>query len=180
MNQADPIHSCCFTGYRPEKFRFAFSKDCPAYIDFENKLTEAVFSAADNGCQRFYSGAARGFDLAAAETVLLLRRAGYAVNLTCVLPYRGQADGWDIAWRRRYLEVLKAADDIVMLSEGYNQGCFARRNRYMVEHSDMVITYFDGVPGGTASTVRLAYQKGMTVVNIAEEYDQLVMPGMDP
>lgn len=165
--------TCCFTGYRPEKFSFDFSPDNKYYTNFENSLISAVFSAAVNGYSVFYSGVARGFDLLAAETVLMLKRSGRAVALKCVLPYRNQSDGWDDEWRARYLNVLKNADEIIILSEDYHRGCFDARNRYMIEHSQTVITYFDGVKGGTASTLKMAEKGGLKIINIADEFSQM-------
>lgn len=39
-----------------------------------------------------------------------------------------------------------------------------RRNRYMVEHADVLVTVFDGSPGGTAATVRYAEARGIRIV----------------
>ena len=41
-----------------------------------------------------------------------------------------------------------------------------RRNRYMVEHADLLMTVFDGSPGGTASTVAYARARGVKIVSI--------------
>ncbi|MGI6270074.1 MAG: SLOG family protein [Candidatus Howiella sp.] len=167
--------ACCFTGYRPEKFNFDFTPGTPEYTQFENNLTNAVYRMADRGCGVFYSGVAQGFDIAAAEVVLLRRQQEGDVALRCVLPFRDQAAAWALPWKRRYLEVLKAADEIIILSESYYKGCFARRNKYMVDHARAVITYFDGTAGGTASTVRLAERRGLEIINIFDPYQQLAL-----
>ena len=62
--------SCCFTGYRPEKFPFNLERENADYTDFENSLIETVFSLTDEDCFTFYSGMAMGFDIIAAEAVL--------------------------------------------------------------------------------------------------------------
>ncbi len=167
--------ACCFTGYRPEKFNFDFTPGTPEYTQFENNLTDAVYRMADRGCGVFYSGVAQGFDIAAAEIVLLRRRLQGDVVLRCALPFREQAAKWELSWKRRYLEVLKAADEIIILSDNYYKGCFARRNRYMVERSRAVITYFDGAAGGTASTLQMAERRGLEVINIYDPYQQLAL-----
>ena len=48
--------SCCFTGYRPHKFGFEFSPENKEFVTLENKLIDAVFSLADEGCYKFYCG----------------------------------------------------------------------------------------------------------------------------
>ena len=42
--------------------------------------------------------------------------------------------------------------------EEYRPNVYAKRNRYMVEHSDRVIAVYDGrEKGGTVGTIRLAH-----------------------
>ena len=39
-----------------------------------------------------------------------------------------------------------------------------RRNREMLRRAQLLISVFDGTPGGTAATVRLAEELGITVL----------------
>lgn len=163
------LRSCCFTGYRPEKFPFPLRPGHPLYNAFENKLTDAIFTLASDGFVRFYSGAAQGFDLLAAELVLLGRSSHrLPIQLYCAVPFRGQADGWAPAWKKRYDAVLAQADHVEFLSDAYFQGCYQRRNRFMVDNSQTVLTYFDGKPGGTANTLSYARRTGTPVINLAD------------
>ena len=38
----------------------------------------------------------------------------------------------------------------------------------MVDAASLLICFFDGQPGGTAQTVRMARQRGLRIVNLAE------------
>ena len=50
-------------------------------------------------------------------------------------------------------------------AEQYYKGCYARRNRYMVDQSQRIIAVYDGRPaGGTAATVRYAKEKDVWIV----------------
>lgn len=163
------IKACCFTGYRPEKFPFPFEENHLQYTAFEDKLTDSIFALASEGYSRFYTGAARGFDLLAAELVLLGRRLrGVSVELYCAVPFRGQDTGWSEAWRRRYARVLEQADHVEYLADGYCRGCYQRRNQFMVDHSQLVLTYYDGQAGGTAGTLAYARRQGKPIVNLAD------------
>lgn len=102
-----------------------------------------------------------GFDLWAAEAVLRAR-AALPVQLLCVVPFDGQADRFPLEWKRRFNRCLLAADKVYALSRSYHAGCFAARNRFMVDASSRLICYYDGRSGGTAQTVRLARQNGLT------------------
>lgn len=162
--------SCCFTGYRPEKFPFSFEKDTGEVNVFENKLYSTVFSLASEGVTRFYCGMAEGFDIVSAEVVLDLREGikNTSVELIAVVPFKHQAERFSHHWKERYDKILEAADKVIILSDKYFTGCFAKRNCYMVDNSDIVVTYFDGKAGGTGSTLNYAKRQGKRIVNVAE------------
>lgn len=172
---ADLVKACSFTGYRPDKFDFDFRPSSPKYRDFENKLVEAVFEINKEGYTDFYCGMAHGFDIVAGEMVLLLKKAHPdSVRLIAVVPFEKQASAWSDEWKKRYSVLLSHADRVVYISREYNKECYHRRNRYMVDNSDTVITYFDGKSGGTAATLRYAKTKQKRIINIAEIADEQI------
>ena len=160
--------SCCFTGYRPQKFPFKLLKSEPQYIEFENLLFSKITELINNGCYTFYSGMAMGFDIIAAESVLLAAKVmeNFPVRLICAIPFLDQAKKFPPEWRERYNSVLKCADSAVLISDKYYSGCYFDRNRFMVDNSDFVLTWFDGNPGGTKNTVEYAKTKGRKVINL--------------
>lgn len=161
--------SCCFTGYRPDKFPFPLIRGNKDYDDFENRLFEQVLELANEGCRTFYCGMAMGFDLIAAEAVLLVKKAfPENLKLISVLPFEGQDYTFSPEWKERFKKVLSRADDVICLSDKYYTGCYQKRNIYMVDNSDYVITWFDGKKGGTENTIRYALKKGRQVFNIHE------------
>ncbi|MBR6743250.1 MAG: DUF1273 family protein [Clostridia bacterium] len=162
--------SCCFTGYRPEKFPFSLEEDSDKMNIFENKLYNVVFSLPVEGVFRFYCGMAEGFDIIAAEAVLTLREAikTSSVELIAVIPFKAQAAGFSESWKARYDKIIEAADKVIVLSDKYFSGCYAKRNYYMVDNSNIVLTYFDGKAGGTRSTINYALKKGKKIINVAE------------
>lgn len=162
----DRLYTACFSGYRAQKFPFALVEGCPECDALSARLETAVLDAVGEGYGRFYCGAAQGFDLLAAETVLRLRESGEDVRLLCAVPFPGQADSWDKGWRERYDRVLRLSDEVDILSESYSRGCYQLRNRYMVDRSSLLICYFDGQPGGTAATIRYALGKGLQICNL--------------
>lgn len=165
------IKSCCFTGYRPNKFPFALQKDDTDYIKFENKLIDAVFSLPNEGCNIFFTGMAMGYDIIAAETVLLLKKSlkDKEIRLICVIPFKDQPQSFSEEWKERYNNVVEKADEVIYLSQEYHNGCFQVRNKYMIDNSDIVITWFDGKPGGTANTIKYAQKKNKRIVNLFED-----------
>ena len=73
-------------------------------------------------------------------------------------------DGWDEASVARYWALLAACDQLEVLEDHYSPGCMLRRNREMLRRAQLLISVFDGTPGGTAATVRLAEELGITVL----------------
>lgn len=163
--RADRAATCCFSGYRAEKMPFpAGDPRADALMD---ALDQAIANAAAQGYTAFLSGMSTGFDLWAAEAVLHAREQ-LPVQLLCAVPFDQQADHYPPDWKRRFNHCLLAADQVFALSRQYYNGCYAARNRLMVESSSLLICYFDGKPGGTAQTVRMAREHGLDIINLAD------------
>lgn len=161
--------ACCFTGYRPEKIGFDVETDNMDSIALSIKLSEAVTGMTAKGTRIFYCGCARGFDLLAAETVLMEKNLTPDVKLICVKPFKNMDEGWSPFWKDKLAEILAAADEVITLADEYSRGVYDKRNKYMVDRSGCVITYFDGERGGTASTINYAKKKGIPVINTASD-----------
>ena len=162
--------TCCFSGYRIEKMPFATND--PRVDALTTALDRAITDAAAQGYTGFFSGMSTGFDLWAAEAVLRARET-LPIQLFCAIPFDHQADHYPSEWKRRFNHCLLAADRVFALSRNYHTGCYAARNRFMVDASSLLICYFDGKPGGTAQTVRMAKQSGLRIVNLADGQLQL-------
>ena len=53
-----------------------------------------------------------------------------------------------------------------MLQYHYTSDCMQKRNKYMVNNSDYIITVWDGKPSGTGNTVKYAKQKNKKILII--------------
>ncbi len=164
------FYSCCFTGYRPKKFPFPLKEDIKEYINFKNKLTETVFELINTGCRTFYTGMAEGFDIIAAETVLLSKDVfpDFSIELICVIPFIEQSNSFSPEWKSRYNSVLNSCNSAILISDNYYPACFMKRNIYMVNKSDYIVSFFDGQCGGTKRTVEYAERKGRQIINLGD------------
>ena len=62
---------------------------------------------------------------------------------------------------------LEKMDDVIVLSEHYYNGCFLKRNDFMLNHVAALLAYFDGKPtGGTFYTVRNAKRLSLQICNL--------------
>ena len=162
---------CCCTGHRPQKFPFEYGGKQKEYLTYlkelENKIKTAII---DYGVTCFISGMALGVDLDFAQTVLKYRKK-YSLTLECAVPCPNQTLKWDKKDISRYDRILKKADCVTLVSEHYTPECMLKRNRYMVDKSDLVIAVFNGVKGGgTWYTINYAkrHNKIIEVINLCD------------
>ena len=157
---------CCFTGHRPGKLPWGYNEADPRCLDLKRRLRDAVEAAYQEGFRHFICGMALGCDLYFAETVLALRGRQGDVTLEAAIPCPTQADEWPEPDRRRYQALLAACDFETMVQDHYSPGCMQRRNRYMVDHSALLIAVYDGMPGGTRRTLEYAIRQGVSFVDL--------------
>ncbi len=134
----------------------------------DDALYRRIVEIASRDDVTFLSGMAVGFDLAAAEIVLEVRRKlGCDVKLKCIVPFSGQSRFFCYDDQERYNEVIELADEVVTLSDSYRSGLFFERNDYLVDHADYIIAYYNDLKkGGTAYTVKRARRSHIVVDNI--------------
>ena len=135
--------------------------------EIRKKLSGKIRLLYAMGITNFYCGMALGFDMLAAEEVISLKVELPNLKLIAVIPYDGQNERWSAREQDRYWDILDKADDAILLSKHYFNGCLLRRNDYMLSHSCGLIAFFDGKPkGGTFYTCRKAKSMWMDIINL--------------
>lgn len=161
--------TCCFTGHRPEKMPFAATRYSFANHTFRRQLEYAVQKAVLDGYRHFITGMSRGMDLWAAMCVLDFKRAYPGLSLEAAIPCPEQSARWRDDDIRLYQFVLCRCDVKTVLSPRYVSGCMEKRNRYMVDHSSLLIAAFDGRPGGTYNTCAYAKRRNVRIYNVLSD-----------
>ena len=165
MTEAEKrLHRCCFSGHRPEKL----DEDPEAVKAW---LSDQIDAAIAAGYTTFISGCAMGVDIWAGQLVLKKKSMNPALRLIAATPWPGFSNKWSIEWQVQYSDLLKNADLIVPVCNHYHKGVFQQRNEWMVDHSNRVIAYFNGAPGGTRNTIDYASGKGIEVVTNNPSYE---------
>ncbi len=143
---------CAITGHRdlPEAF------DC-------NLLYDTLEELIGGGCSGFCCGMARGFDLKALDCLIELKQR-YHVCVEACIPYDGQERSFPAAERKKYRDLLAWCDRKTVLYPAYFRGCFLARDRYMVDHSDLLLAYCVRESGGAAYTVKYARETGKEII----------------
>ena len=144
---------CAFTGHRVLK-----------ELDYA-LMDRVIENLIKNGCRRFFCGMAKGFDMAAAESVISLMDR-YPVELVACIPCEGQSDNFSSTDRARYKRILEHCSEIITLSEEYYSGCMQYRDRFMVDNSDTVLCHLRRKSGGTFYTVNYAKKLGKKIIEL--------------
>ncbi len=152
-------HRCCFTGHRPDKMELNEKQIKPL-------LEKAIDAAIAEGYVTFITGMAMGVDIWAAEIVLERKKDNSDLHLICAMPHPDFDSRRSVSEKRRFKKILKNADLVKEINLCYFNGCYQVRNRWMVDHSSLVIAVFNGQKGGTKNTIDYAKLKGVYVKNV--------------
>ena len=145
------MKTCALTGHRALPPDFDRAK---LYDDLEELI--------QSGCDEFLCGMAMGFDLLALECLIALRQK-YRILLRACVPFEGQERSFPPAEKARYREMIAWCDEVYILYPAFRDGCFLARDRFMVEHADMLYAYCTRDTGGSAYTVKYAKSHGLEI-----------------
>ena len=151
-------NSVCFTGHR-----IISTTEIPK---IRRRLQQVIRDCYGNGYRWFICGGALGFDTLAALEILELKREYPDIGLYLAIPCADQASRWNDADRTIYDRLCDQADDRVILSERYFNGCMHIRNQFMVRHAAVCVCYLRRFAGGTGYTVRYALSCHRKIINL--------------
>lgn len=159
--------TACFTGHRSQKLPWRFNEDDERCKDMKARLRAEIEKAIQRGYRTFLCGMALGFDMMCAEAVLDLKREYPDIRLIGAIPCQDQDSRWFEKDRVRYRKLVKKLDGVRCIYDSYiGPECMLERNRYMVNRSSLMIALFNGLPGGTKSTIEFAKKQGLEIVII--------------
>jgi len=161
--------TCSFTGHRSAKLPWRYDESDPRCADLKQRIYDTAEAVYFAGFHHFICGMAEGCDLYFCQAVLKLRAEHPDVTLEAAVPFEAQADKWPRAEQERYRRLLIECDRVTLLQEEYSPGCMMKRNRYMVDHSQLIIACYDGQTGGTLNTLRYALEKNVQILHLSIE-----------
>ena len=147
------------TGHRPPKLGLGYgdTEENRAMVEGMCEALQALPGYKNNELQ-VISGMALGVDQLFVQACLALD-----IPWTAAIPFRGQESRWPPAAQSEYHHMLTFAVKVIVVGEKYTNQAFQTRNEWMVDHSELVMAFWDGSPGGTANCVTYAQTKGVTV-----------------
>ena len=162
--------TCCFTGHR--YFPWSDESKSILYKSLMQKLEDTVDETINRGIAHFICGNAVGVDTWAAALVLKKKRVHPQIFLEIALPFAGHNANESACQR-----VQQQADLVHVVGTAKNRRfAFFERDRYMVDHSDLLIAVYckSHACGGTVATMEYAEKQGIEVIEIPVEAIQTV------
>lgn len=155
-----------FTGHRPNKLNGYNPMDNYELLTILSKTIEEHIVKHD--VDTFISGMALGIDMWSARIVLKLKQKYPHIKLICAIPCIGQYSKWNEESKFEWFQIKERADSVVYISEEeYTAWCLQKRNEWMVDNSDYIISVWDGTKGGTYNCLKYAKKKKcQNIVNI--------------
>ncbi len=151
------------TGHRLNKLG---GYDPEIYVNLINFLTKEL-STLKPIPTKLILGMAIGFDQACARA---------AINLTlpfeAAVPFVGQEKLWPKSSQQEFYDLLELAATVTIVSEGiYHPSKMIIRNHYMVDHSQKLISLYNGDKnGGTFECVKYAEKQCKEIINLYDKY----------
>ena len=107
---------------------------------------------------------AYGADLDFADMVLDYRAMDKEILLEAALPYPVDLAKLFLDKDNEKSSILRDCDYIKFVSPNYYRGCMHKRNRYMVDKSDILLAIWnEKYDGGTWDTIKYARSKGKMI-----------------
>jgi len=172
LNFINPAFTVSFSGHRPDRLP---GKGDPNTMEAQKlilALRKQIEDAVRCGKIFYLHGGMAGFDIFAGEQVIEMKKQYPQIQLVTVAPYKQQFFSrekcWTPDWISRAQNVFDKQDIGVKIAEYYRKGIYYKRNRALINHSSLLISYHDGGAGGTKFTIDYAKEKGLTVRNLYE------------
>lgn len=142
---------CCGFGHRE------------VFENISKTISSAVRTAAEQGCEIFYTGAMGRFDEMFSSEVRALKKDYPNVKLICVMPYMTN----EINTQGDYLYTLY--DDILIpteLADVHYKAAITKRNQWIIQRSELVIIYTKRNFGGAYNAKRYAQRLKKEIITI--------------
>ncbi len=168
MNNLIPI-TAAVSGYRPSKLRAA-SGEVDICNTLKGGVSKSIVELYTKGYRRFMVGGAQGFDMICAECIIELLQEHGDIQLIIAAPFQGQEQSYPPADRLRYLHIIERAHEVHYLSPTPSKEAFLYRNKFMLQHSSLLLCYYDGQRGGTMHTYNRAKRLGLKIINLCSHF----------
>ncbi len=157
----DKSKTVCFSGHRQEKLPDNGNLRSTKMKAILSMLYYEIYQSIEDGYETFIAGGSRGIDLMAAELVYQFIHQGKKIRLVTAMPhpdFGNNFKGDDLFMRGN---ALIESELVINVSDKCHEGCYSKRNKFMVDHSSRLIAVVSDWQSGTGQTIRYAQQSGI-------------------
>ena len=156
--------TCCFSGHRTIR---------ADQLDTVKARTEILIREliVKRYIRFFGVGGALGYDYLCTTLLLRLRETDFPhIKVILIYPFEGYQSKWTTDQRDLYTQIWDKFDKRVCVSNAGSNEAFLARNQHMVNHSSVLVCYYDQQRSrsGTGQCVRYAQRQGLDIHNVAE------------
>lgn len=160
----------CFTGHRPQKL-YGYNMDSVEYIELRSFLKKAIANLIENhNAHTFIFGGALGIDQIAFSICEELKEKYPTIKLVLAKPFEHQSIKWKPVDQRQLRQQERVADEVVLVDAladtkyycklngvgNYHPVKMQKRNEYMVDKSNIILSIWNGSQGGTKNCIDYA------------------------
>ncbi len=147
------MKTCCFCGHGK------YFKES----DIRDKFDKVIHELLADGYFTFYNGAYGGFDSFALRRIATLKTDYPQIENYVVSPYLNESylSRFEYTVKEDTAKILYPFEDRVM-----PRFAILKRNEWMVDHSDIVVSYINYSWGGARKMYDYAKRKGKRIINL--------------
>ncbi len=162
---------CAVTGYRPSRFPFKGNEDDIRCKKLKEEIKKEVKYLYEQGVHTFWLGGAEGVDMWAGEILIQLKsyKAYNDIKIMLAIPFEGYNKNWKDTSIKRLENIKKNSEEIIIVGSNKEpkEEQYRKRNKYMTDKADCLLTVFDKekiiVRSGTNMTFQFALKKGISI-----------------
>jgi len=147
------------SGNTVHQLSYGQDESYPACVSFKLELTEKIAELCQQGVVDFFTNCEHGVSMWAAEAIIAMRNTvGMPqARVHIVMPFEEQANKYPDNVRERFFNIHAQADSVEILNGKYAEGCYETANRYMLDHSVMLLV--DEIDGESETSELVDYAK---------------------
>ena len=147
------IKICCGLGHRT------------ILENIEDRLYSTVLKAIEEGFEIFYTGAMGEFDSLFSSAVRKAKTMHPHIKLICVKPYFSNKINTSKAYYSAFYDDILIPPEIIGI---HYKAAIKARNRWMVDNSNLIISYVIHSNGGAADAFKYAIRQDKQIINLAK------------
>lgn len=155
--------TCCIITNDFCNFDF-LSKEKKEKEKIKAKAVEEITKLRNDGVQNFISALEEGIDIFITDYIM--KTKGEKESLECAVAFEEQAKNYSEREREKYFCLCESCDTLSFVSRKRDFGCKTKRDRYMIEQSDIVLCFWDKFAPYTGELLQYAVTRDKKIIYI--------------